>query len=172
MNLAGRHRRRSMTDIQTPAPSTIPDFRGRVIQPSDDEYEKARSVFNGMIDRRPRLIARCSDERDVQAAVRHARREGLRVSIYAGGHSVTGAAVVDDGLCIDLRGMRAVTVDAEARLAMVEGGAVWGDVDEATQQHALAVTGGRVSTTGVAGLALGSGSGWIERTYGLTCDSL
>jgi len=129
-------------------------------------------VFNGMIDRRPALIARCTSADDVVAALAAARTTGTAVSVYGGGHGVTGAAVVDGGLCIDLREMHAVTVDPAAKVARVEAGCTWGEVDAATQAHALAVTGGRVSTTGVAGLALGSGSGWLERKFGFVCDNL
>ena len=109
---------------------------------------------------------------------RRRRRRGpgpsndLPLSVYGGGHGVTGSAVVDAGVCLDLRGMRGVTVDAAAPTASVEGGATWGDVDAATQEHGLAVTGGRVSTTGVGGLTLGSGSGWLERKLGFVCDNL
>ena len=125
-----------------------------------------------MIDRRPAMIARCAGVADVIAAVNHAREEGLALSVYAGGHSVTGHAVCDDGICIDLRPLSYVVVDPAERVAHVGGGAVWGQVDRETQAFGLAVTGGRVPGTGVAGLTLGSGSGWIERKYGLTCDSL
>ena len=106
------------------------------------------------------------------AAVKYARAEGLPISIYGGGHSVTGAAVVDGGLMIDMRGMKGITVDPEARTARAEAGLNWGEFDAATQEHGLAVTGGRVPDTGIAGLALGSGSGWLERKLGFTCDNL
>src|SRR6185436_4844962 len=101
-----------------------------------------------------------------------ARDHGADVSVYGGGHGVTGAAVVDGGVCIDMRGMKAITIDAAKKTARVEAGCNWGEVDAATQEHALAVTGGRVSETGVAGLALGSGSGWLERKFGFVCDNL
>jgi FAD/FMN-containing dehydrogenase len=115
---------------------------------------------------------RCTDAADVGAAIREARAAGLPISVYGGGHGVTGSAVVDGGVCVDLRGIDHVEVDPEARVARVGGGATWGTVDAATQEHGLAVTGGRVSTTGVGGLSLGSGSGWLERYCGFTCDSL
>jgi FAD/FMN-containing dehydrogenase len=157
----------------TDAPTfDIPGFDGVLIHPSDDGYDDARAVFNAMVDRRPVLIARCSSSADVVAAVGFARAQDLPLSVYGGGHAVTGSAVVDGGVCVDLRGMQDVTVDADARLARVAGGCTWGQVDAATQEHGLAVTGGRVPDTGVAGLTLGSGSGWLERAYGFTCDSL
>lgn len=151
---------------------SLDGFSGSVLHPGDGGYDEARSVFNGMIDRRPALIARCANVDDVVAVVNLARTNDLPLSIYGGGHGVTGSAVVDAGVCLDLRGMRAVTVDHAARTARVEGGATWGEVDAATQEHGLAVTGGRVSGTGVAGLALGSGSGWLERSFGFVCDNL
>ncbi|MFI5047302.1 MAG: FAD-binding oxidoreductase, partial [Acidimicrobiia bacterium] len=157
----------------TDAPAfEIPGFGGALIHPGDAEYDGARAVFNGMIDRRPVLIARCSSTTDVVAAVDFARGQHLPLSVYGGGHAVTGAAVVDAGVCVDLRGMQEVTVDPDAKVAQVAGGCTWGQVDAATQEHGLAVTGGRVPSTGVAGLALGSGSGWLERTHGFTCDNL
>jgi FAD/FMN-containing dehydrogenase len=150
----------------------VPGFAGTVMRPGDDGYDEARRVYNGMIDRSPEMIARCSSTEDVVAAIRHARATGLDISVYGGGHAVTGAAVIDGGMCIDLRGMRRIEVDAEARVARADGGLTWAEVDAATQEHGLAVTGGRVSTTGLAGLALGSGSGWLERKLGFTCDNL
>ncbi|MFL6022040.1 MAG: FAD-binding oxidoreductase, partial [Marmoricola sp.] len=123
-------------------------------------------------DRRPALIARCNNADDVVLAVNLARGRGLPISVYGGGHGVTGSAVVDGGVCVDLRGLDQVVVDPGARTAKVGGGATWGAVDAATQEHGLAVTGGRVSGTGVGGLSLGSGSGWLERAFGFTCDSL
>src|SRR3954464_11013152 len=112
-----------------------------------------------MVDRRPALIARCGSADDVSAAVRHAIATGLPVSVYGGGHSVTGSAVIDGGLCIDLRGLKTAVVDAAERTVRAGAGLTWGELDASTQQHGLAVTGGRVPSTGVAGLALGSGSG-------------
>jgi FAD/FMN-containing dehydrogenase len=150
----------------------FPGFTGSLLHPGEPAYEEARTVFNAMIDNRPLVIARCACTADVVAAVRHARARGLEISVYGGGHGVTGAAVTDGGVCIDLRGMKQVEVDPEARVARVDGGLTWGELDAATQAHGLAVTGGRVSTTGVGGLALGSGSGWIERSFGFTCDNL
>ena len=150
----------------------IPNFSGQLIYPGDDDYEDARSVFNAMIDRRPAVIARCQSAADVAAVVSHARDQRLPLSIYAGGHGVTGSAVIDDGICLDLRGLKAIEVRPEQRTARAEAGLTWGEFDAATQAHGLAVTGGRVTDTGIAGLTLGSGSGWLERKLGYTCDSL
>ena len=150
----------------------IPGFTGSILEEGDDGYDDARRVFNGMIDRRPRAIARCADAEDVARAVNAARDQRVPLSVYGGGHSVTGSAVVDDGLCIDLRNLTEIAVDPTTRTARAGGGLTWGALDGATQEHGLAVTGGRVSSTGVAGLALGSGSGWLERACGFTCDSL
>jgi FAD/FMN-containing dehydrogenase len=162
-----------MTDT---APRTatleIPGFGGTMLHPGTPQYDEARTVFNAMIDRKPAVIARCGTADDVAAAVNAARERGLPLSVYGGGHGVTGSAVVDGGLCIDLRGMKGIDVDAERRVVRAEGGVCWGELDAATQEHGLAVTGGRVTTTGIAGLALGSGSGWLERKLGFTCDNL
>ncbi|MGN6574814.1 MAG: FAD-binding oxidoreductase [Nocardioides sp.] len=159
-----------MTDLS--AQPTAPAFKGTVLMPGAEGYEEARRVFNGMVDRRPTRIMRCTDAADVAAALLAARQESLPVSVYGGGHGVTGSAVVDGGVCIDLRRLDRVVVDPVARTVRVGGGATWGAVDAATQEFGLAVTGGRVSSTGVGGLALGSGSGWLERAFGFTCDNL
>lgn len=153
-------------------PIDIPGFRGALLRPGADGYDVARRVFNAMIDRHPALIARCVDTADVVAAVGLARDLGLPLSVYGGGHAVTGSAVVDGGVCVDLRAMNDVTVDPGRRTVRAAAGLTWGELDAATQEHGLAVTGGRVSTTGVAGLTLGSGSGWLERALGYTCDNL
>ncbi len=150
----------------------LPGFTGELIYPDGAGYDEARAVFNGMIDRRPAVIARCASAADVAAVIRVARERGLDLTVYAGGHSVTGSCVADGAICIDLRGMKGIEIDAEARRARVEGGVTWGELDAATQEHGLALTGGRVPSTGVAGLALGSGSGWLERKLGFTCDNL
>ncbi len=147
-------------------------LKASVVGPGDAEYDELRRVFNGMVDRRPAAIVRCESVDDVAAAVGYAHDTGLELSVYGGGHSVTGSGVCDGGVVVDLRLLSSVAVDAAARTARVQGGATWGDVDAATTAHGLAVTGGRVSSTGVGGLTLGSGSGWLERTLGLTCDSL
>ena len=150
----------------------IAGFTGTTLRPGDADYDEARRVFNGLIDRRPAIIARCSSTADVSAAVRFGRANDLEISVYGGGHGVTGAAVVDGGLCVDLRGLKTMEVDPEQRVARAGGGLTWGEFDEATQAHGLAVTGGRVPSTGIGGLALGSGSGWLERSLGFTCDNL
>ncbi|MDO7866969.1 FAD-binding oxidoreductase [Nocardioides jiangxiensis] len=147
-------------------------FSGETLTPESAGYDAARSVFNGLVDRRPQRIMRCSSAEQVAAAIASARADGLPLSVYGGGHGVTGSAVVDGGVCVDLRGIDHVVVDADARTARVGGGATWGAFDAATQEHGLAVTGGRVSTTGVGGLTLGSGSGWLERAFGFVCDNL
>jgi FAD/FMN-containing dehydrogenase len=152
--------------------SGIPGFEGRLHAPGDAEYDVARAVFNAMIDRCPAVVAVCGSTADVVAAVNYARDEGLPLSVYGGGHAVTGAAVCDDGVCLDLRGMKGIEVDPAARTARADAGLNWGEFDAATQEHGLAVTGGRVPDTGIAGLALGSGSGWLERKLGFTCDNL
>src|SRR3954447_9427204 len=147
-------------------------FAGTALRPGDPAYDDARAVFNGLVDSRPAMIARCNSTADVAAAVRYARTNGMTVSVYGGGHGVTGAAVAEGSLCVDLRGMKTVDVDPESRTVRAAGGLTWGELDAATQAHGLAVTGGRVPSTGIAGLALGSGSGWIERKCGFTCDNL
>jgi FAD/FMN-containing dehydrogenase len=150
----------------------ISGFRGRLITSRHEEYDQARAVWNAAIDRRPRLIARCVDPEDVAAAVRFARSHSLEIAIRGGGHNVAGTAVCDGGIVIDLSQMRAVRVDPGSRTAWVQGGALWGDVDQETQAHGLATTGGIVSHTGVAGLTLGGGVGWLMRKHGLTVDNL
>jgi len=150
----------------------IPGCRGDVITPEHHEYDGARAIWNGIVDRRPRVIARCRGSADVAAAVRFARDRDLEIAVRGGGHNVAGTAVCDDGLVIDLSAMRAVFVDPVERTALVQGGALWGDVDHETQAHGLATTGGIVSHTGVGGLSLGGGIGWLMRKHGLTADNL
>jgi hypothetical protein len=147
-------------------------FSGEVITPADDAYDEARRVWNAMIDRRPALIARCRDANDIKAGIAFARDQGLPLAIRGGGHSVAGHGTCDDGLVLDLGPMDAIEVDAERRTVSVGAGQHWGPVDRATQQHRLAVTGGIVSETGVAGLTLGGGLGWLMRRHGLTADNL
>ncbi|MEO8881887.1 MAG: FAD-dependent oxidoreductase, partial [Devosia sp.] len=151
---------------------SLPGFSGLLLHPGDAGYDDARKVFNGMIDRRPAVVARCTSADDVVLAVNLARDNGLPVSVYGGGHGVTGSAVCDDGVCIDLRGMKGIAVDPAARTVRAEAGLNWGEFDAATQAHGLGVTGGRHPDTGIAGLTLGSGSGWLERKFGYVCDNL
>jgi hypothetical protein len=150
----------------------IDGFRGQLIAADDADYDTARAVWNGAVDRRPQLIARCNGTADVAAAVRFARDHDLEIAVRGGGHNVAGTAVCDDGIVIDLSAMRAVSVDPAGRTARVQGGALWGDVDYETQAHGLATTGGIVGHTGVAGLTLGGGMGFLMRKYGLTVDNL
>lgn len=149
-----------------------PRLHGTALGPADPGYEQTRKIFNSAIEAKPAVIARCADSSDIATALAFARETNLEISVRSGGHSVAGASLVEDGLEIDMRAMNEVSVDPAAHTVTVGGGAVWRDVDQATQPHKLATTGGRVSTTGVAGLALGGGSGWIERKFGLTCDNL
>jgi FAD/FMN-containing dehydrogenase len=145
---------------------------GTVLDPLHPAYEEARKVWNGTIDRHPALIAQCQSDDDVVAAVELASQQGLLVSVRGGGHGVAGYAVCDGGLVIDLSPMREVAVDSDARTVRVQPGARWADVDHATQPHGLATPGGEVSATGVAGLTLGGGMGYLRRKYGLSCDNL
>ena len=145
---------------------------GDLLAPGDDGYDAARSVWNGMIDRRPLAISRCKSVEDVIASVRFAGLHGLPVSIRGGGHNVAGHAVCDGGLMIDLSPMRGVRVGPGTRSAAVQGGALWADVDAATQAHGLATPGGLISETGVAGLTLSGGVGWLRSAHGLSIDNL
>ena len=147
-------------------------FRGDLIRPDDPTYEEARRVYNGMIDKRPRLIAQCANVADVIAAVNFGREEGLAVAIRGGGHNAAGLGTCDDGLVIDLSRLRGIRVDPQRRLVQVEGGCTWGEVDHATHAFGLATPSGIISTTGVGGLTLGGGFGHLSRTYGLTIDNL
>src|SRR5712691_12083856 len=169
-------RRKTMTDLQvitTIGTSIVLDeatvqgfkssLRGPLLRPGDEGYDEARKVWNGMIDRRTALIARCAGVADVIAAVNFARTHHLLVSVRGGGHNVPGTAVCQGGLMIDLAGMRSVRVDPVRRTARAEGGTTWGDFDRETQAFGLATTGGVVSDTGIAGLTLGGG---------LACDNL
>lgn len=150
----------------------IDGFRGRLITAEHPDYDTARAVWNGAVDRRPRLIARCSGTADVAAAVRFAHDHDLEVAVRGGGHNVAGTAVCDDGIVVDLSAMRAVWVDPARRTARVQGGALWGDVDHETQAHGLATTGGIIGHTGVAGLTIGGGIGFLMRRHGLAVDNL
>src|SRR5215216_8178799 len=150
----------------------IDGFKGPVFRPDDVGYDDARTIFNSMIDKRPAYIAQCADAEDVVSALAFGRQRGLPISVRSGGHSVAGNSLVEDGLVVDMRNMSAVSVDPDAGTATVGGGATWSHFDRAAEPHGLATTGGRVSTTGVAGLTLGGGSGWTERAWGLSCDNL
>jgi FAD/FMN-containing dehydrogenase len=157
---------------QTPTETFEARFRGSVIRPDDPAYDEVRALYNGMIDKRPRVIARCVDVADVIAAVDYARDEGLLLAIRGGGHNGPGLGSCDDGLVIDLSGLRGVRVDPENRTVRVEPGCTSGDVDHATHAFGLAVPFGIVASTGVAGLTLGGGTGYLTRKHGLTIDNL
>jgi FAD/FMN-containing dehydrogenase len=147
-------------------------FSGVLLTAGDRGYEAARRVWNGMIDRRPALIARCATPDDVRTAVKLARSEGIPISVRGGGHGVAGTAILDDGLMIDLSAMKSVSVDSSRREAVAGPGVLWGEFDAATQAHGLATTGGQVSHTGIAGLTLGGGIGYLMGKHGAACDNL
>lgn len=144
----------------------------QLLTPEHARYDDARAVFNSMVDKRPAAIAECAGAADVVQALEHAKSNGYAVAVRAGGHSVAGMSMNDGGLVIDVRPMKGISVDVGRRVVRVGAGVTWGEFDAATQEHGLATTGGRVSTTGVAGLTLGGGSGWLERRHGLSCDNL
>ena len=147
-------------------------LRGELVRPDDPSFDTLRKLWNGSIDRRPTAIVRCRDVGDVGATVRFGRNHRLRTTVRAGGHGIAGSALADGGLVIDLSGMRGVEVDPTTRTVVAQGGALWGDVDHATQYFGLAVPGGFVSTTGVGGFTLGGGIAWTSRKLGLACDRL
>ncbi len=148
-------------------------FSGELLSATDGApYDAARTVYNSMFDRRPALIARPSSATDVVRALAFGRAQALPIAVRGGGHSVAGYSSIDQGLLIDLTKMKAIRVDPEARCVRVQAGANWGELDQETQKFGLATTGGRVTSTGVAGFTLGSGSGWLERLHGLACDNL
>ena len=149
-----------------------PAVAGSVLTEADEGYDEARKVWNGEIDRRPAVIVRCTTPGDVAASLAYAREAGLEVTVRGGGHNLGGSAVADGALTIDLRGLRQVNVDAEARTARVGGGATWAELDAAAQEHGLALPGGTWSDTGVGGLTLGGGFGWLTGKFGLTIDNL
>ncbi|RSM55104.1 FAD-linked oxidoreductase [Amycolatopsis sp. WAC 01376] len=145
---------------------------GAVVTAADPGYDAARAVWNGDIDRRPAVVVECATREDVVTALAFGREKDLEITVRGGGHSFSGSAVADDGVLIDLGGLRRITVDPDTRTALVGGGAVWADVDEATQRYGLATVGGTVSDTGVGGLTLGGGFGWLTAKHGLTIDNL
>jgi FAD/FMN-containing dehydrogenase len=161
-----------MTDVTAVVNALRAQMAGEVITAADASYDAARQVHNGLIDRRPVVIARCRGAADVQAAVRAARERGLEIAVRGGGHNVAGNAVCDGGLVIDLSNMRGVHVDPRGRRGRGQGGVTWGDYNRETQLHGLASTGGIVSTTGLAGLTLGGGLGWLMGKLGLAVDNL
>lgn len=147
-------------------------FRGELLVPGSPEYDEARQIWNGVIGRRPGLIARCTGVADIMSAVRFARERQLLVAVRGGGHNVAGTAVCDDGLVVDLSNMKGIRVNPESRTARAEPGVLWGELDRETQAFGLATTGGIVTHTGIAGLTLGGGIGWLMRRCGLTADNL
>jgi FAD/FMN-containing dehydrogenase len=147
-------------------------FGGQLLQSTDAGYDEARRVHNGLVDKRPMLIARCRNVADIVDAVNFARDNSLEVAVKGGGHNVAGRATVNGGLLIDLALMKAIHVDPKTRVARAQGGATWGEYNRETQLHGLASTGGIVSTTGIAGLTLGGGLGWLQGKYGLAIDNL
>jgi FAD/FMN-containing dehydrogenase len=147
-------------------------FSGQLLRPGDAGYDEARRVHNGMVDKKPALVARCRGVADVVDAINIARDFGLEVAVRGGGHNVAGRATVEGGLMIDLLLMKGIDVDPTRRTVRAQGGATWADLNRETQLHGLAVTGGVVSTTGIAGLTLGGGIGWLMGKHGLALDNL
>ena len=161
-----------MTVVEERVGALAAEFTGALLRPGDAGYHEARRVHNGLIDKHPAVIARCQSSADVARAIGFAREVGLEISIRGGGHNVAGRACTEGGLMIDLAEMRAVAVDPERRTARAQGGANWNELNAATAEHGLAVTGGAISTTGIAGLTLGGGLGWLMGLYGLAADNL
>ena len=147
-------------------------FTGRLLRPGEAGYDEARRIHNGLIDKRPAIIARCRGTADVAEAVLLGRESGLEVSVRGGGHNVAGRAVTEGGLMIDLAEMRGIHVDPEARTLRAQGGVLWAELNREAAIHGLATTGGAISTTGIAGLTLGGGLGWLMAAYGLAADNL
>ena len=162
----------SIASVASAAADLSASFGGQLLKPADDGYEEARKVHNGLVDKRPALIARCRGVADVVDAIALATKLGLEIAVRGGGHNVAGRATIDGGIMIDLSPMRGVHVDAAGKTVRAQGGVTWGEVNRETQLHGLAVTGGVVSTTGVAGLTLGGGLGWLMGKYGLALDNL
>jgi hypothetical protein len=175
LTLGGSHAVPAIDSNHTPAHAfreLRSRFRGTLVRPAEEGYDHARRVWNGAIDRRPALIARCAGADDVVTALRFAREHELPIAVRGGGHSVMGYGVCDDGVVIDLSLMKAISVDPVARVARAAGGVLWSELDLATQRHGLATTGGTVSSVGIGGLTLGGGFGHLMRRYGLTVDNL
>jgi FAD/FMN-containing dehydrogenase len=162
----------SIPSVATAATELASTFSGQLLKPADPGYEDARKVHNGLIDKRPALIARCRGVADVVDAVALTRKLGLEVAVRGGGHNVAGRATIDGGLMIDLAPMKGIHVDPKARTVRAQGGVTWAELNRETQLHGLAVTGGVVSSTGIAGLTLGGGLGWLMGKYGLALDNL
>jgi FAD/FMN-containing dehydrogenase len=162
----------SITSLATAATELAATFAGDLLKPSDADYDEVRKVHNGLVDKRPALIARCRGVADVVSAVNLTRRLGLEVAVRGGGHNVAGRATIDGGIMIDLSPMKGIHVDPKSRTAWAQGGVTWGELNRETQLHGLAVTGGVVSTTGIAGLTLGGGLGWLMGKHGLALDNL
>jgi FAD/FMN-containing dehydrogenase len=161
-----------MSSIAESVAFAAPSFTGRLLRPTDPEYDDVRRVHNGLIDKRPAIIARCGGAADIVDAVLLAHKLGLAISVRGGGHNVAGRATIDDGLMIDLSPMKGIQVDALARTARAQGGVLWREFNRETQLHGLATTGGVVGSTGIAGLTLGGGLGWLMPKYGLALDNL
>jgi FAD/FMN-containing dehydrogenase len=161
-----------MADAASVAGALQASIGGKVSRPGESGYDEATSIWNGSISRQPSIVASCTTSADVSAALRAAIDNGLEISIRGGGHNYAGFALTDGGLMIDLTPMKSVSVDAATKRARCGGGVTWGELDAATQQHNLAVPGGFISRTGVAGLTLGGGLGWLSRLAGLTADNL
>jgi FAD/FMN-containing dehydrogenase len=164
-----------MTTLTTSTPDAAElqqQLRGSLVRPGDPDYDAARSVWNGMIDRRPALVVRCAGPADVIAGLRFAREHELVVAVRGGGHNVAGFGTCDDGVVLDLSSMKGIRVDLRSQTARAGGGVLWRELDQETQAFGLATTGGLVSTTGIAGFTLGGGIGWLMRKHGLACDNL
>src|SRR6478609_1079658 len=162
----------SIASVVSAAAELAATFSGQLLKPSDPGYEDARKVHNGLVDKRPALIARCRGVTDVVHAVELTRRLGLEVAVRGGGHNVAGRATIDGGVMIDLAPMKGIHIDVKARTARVQGGVTWAEFNRESQFHGLAVTGGVVSSTGVAGLTLGGGLGWLMGKHALALDNL
>src|SRR6478752_1772694 len=161
-----------MTDTVAAESGLGASFQGTTIGPQDRDYDAARAIYNGSIDRRPALIVRPHGAADVADAIRFANQRGLQVSVRCGGHGIAGTSVAEGGLLLDLSPLKGVHVDRARGTAVAQGGALWGEYDRALALHGVATPGGRVTTTGVGGFCLGGGYGWLSTLYGLTCDNL